>query len=564
MIFSGLKNILAGSGSPISAPKPIGREIPAPMALVTTGPTPKMRPRAEVIVQGGGITSASPGGSIYSGSDFSGVNDDFAGDWRSADSWMRQDLWRVRNRSRWLERANPWMQAFKAAVLANVLGSEGIHSSLKVFNAPNEPDANKRDGYAERMIKAARDKFEKKENFSTHKRLDAVDMDKLLLSRLIFDGEFFVVRKPGFANDCGFSWQVLDADYCDHNLNRTLENGNIIKMGIELDAEYKFPVAIWFSYRRPNDYFYNYNTLMAQRYYRVPIQDCHHVYLQTMDADQVRGFPLPFAAMTTLYREGRFEEAALVNAVTGACRTTVYEKDFPEGISGQNDIDELSEADPGRIIDRMEPGTALELPYGLTAKTLDSQYPNGDFGPFVKTMLRASAASVGMTYMGMTGDVSEANFSSLRAGKDDERENWKGWQSFFIRNWKEKERSEWLYQALMTGQVPLPLSKFAKYDVTQFTGRRWTGVNPQQDAQTNVIRLNNRETSISAIIRESSQRDPEEVFAEIAEDEARMKELGIERIVIGRASNDEGTDEEAGTPTPPEPTPPKPKAKKSS
>jgi lambda family phage portal protein len=555
-----LKDLFNAAGEPTKVPEQI---------VISKSTIDRNIKNAGALLEGGGITTM--GRSIYPGSDFGGQNDDFQGEWRSLDSWIRQDLYRVRLRSRWLEHSNPWMKAFATSAVSNIVGPEGFHAQTKIFNAPGEINAGQRDLYAEDQIKKARAKFEKAKNFTTHKRLDAQGVDALIVNRLIFDGEFIAIKEKGFKNECGFAWKIIDPDYFDHNNNRTLENGNVIKMGVELDAENKFPVAYWFTYRRPNDYFLNYNAFSPQRYYRVQAEDVIHIFPQTMDSEQVRGFPLVFAVMVNLYREGKFEDAALVNAVTGALRTTVYEKDYPEGITGGDDYDDLMEKDPGVLLDRMNAGGAIELPFGIRAKTLETQYPNADLGPFIKTMLTSVAAAMGQTYMGFTGDVTGANFSSLRAGKDDEREKWKVWQNFLIRSWKEVEMEEWLFQAILRGQVNLPMSKFDKWNCTNFVGRRWTGVNPLQDAQQNTIDLNNRVTSISQIIRERTQRDPEEVLKEIAADEALMKELGIQRVLPSGSlmeidpSDEEEEEEETPTPTaePAKPvTPAKPAAKK--
>lgn len=508
---------------------------PVPVAKAKT----LLRARAAVINTGTPLVLN--GGSMYPGTDTSGINDNFPGDGRSINAWLQSDLARIRARSRWLERASPWMGGFKAQALANILGAEGIYAALKVYNTEDEPHAGERDKYAERKIWAARTKFEQKKNFTTGKRLDAIDADKLIVTRTLFDGEIFIVRKPDFANECGFAWKIIDADYCDINLNRVAPNGNAIKMGIEVDSE-NAPVAYWFSNRRPTDY--SWTPSGGFHHYRVPAEDVIHLYIQTGDPEQLRGIPIVFAAMLMLHREGRYEEAALLNAVQGAQRNIVYEKDFPEGTTAA-DIDDLADSDPGVLPDRFESGDSLEIPYGLRAKILESQYPSADFGPFIKAMLRGSSASLGMTYMSMTGDVSDANFSSLRAGKDDERQNWMMWQSFFIRNWKQPERKEWLYQALRRQLIPLPLARMEKYDVTTFVARRWASVNPKDDAATNQLRLDNREISIFQVIRETSQKDPEEVMYDIKAGEDLMKELGIGRVgKAGVPLDDPAKDEE--------------------
>src|SRR4029453_18099960 len=76
---------------------------------------------------GADLDAIDQGTSLYSGSDVTNVTSDFLGDWRAADSWMRFDMWRVRNRSRQLERGNPWCIALKRNILNNVLGFKGFH-----------------------------------------------------------------------------------------------------------------------------------------------------------------------------------------------------------------------------------------------------------------------------------------------------------------------------------------------------------------------------------------------------------------------------------------------------
>jgi capsid protein len=106
-------------------------------------------------------------------------------------------------------------------------------------------------------------------------------------------------------------------------------------MGVELDKQYKFPVAYWFWKRRPNDNYFNYNEYDQQLYTRVPAEEMRHVFVQTEDEEQVRGFPWIFAAVINLFRSGKFEEAALVNATIGARQGVFFKKKYPEGFTEQ-------------------------------------------------------------------------------------------------------------------------------------------------------------------------------------------------------------------------------------
>lgn len=485
------------------------------------------------------LTGDTPGGGpVYGGSNIAGINNDFLGDWRSADSWMRFDLLRVRNRSRQLERGNPWCTSFKTSLLNNVCGANGFNYRPNVASSLAFGDTNEgvQDEQANAILKFARKDFERKENFTTKKRLDRLDVDRFMAARICFDGEIIMRRRPGFNNDHKFSWQIINPDYLDHNLNRLADNGNMIKMGVELDKTDKFVAAYHFLHRRPNDFFYNFNNYHPSLYYRVPAEDIIHEFIQDIDDEQTRGFPWLFSAMVNLFRMGKYEEAALINATIGASKMGFFKKKTPDGFTGdpQEDLD-----DNGSIVDEVEPGSWWELPWNVEPVPFNPTYPEAEFDNFSKAMLRGIASALGTSYMSLTGDVSDANYSSLRAGETPVQENWMQIQSFLIRHIKEPEYKEWVYRALLSRQVPLPIGKLAKFQQAIFTGRRWSYINPLDDAKANQMAWELRTKSISQIIREGpGAQTPEEVFKEIAKDDELLEKLGIP-VVAGELNINE-------------------------
>ncbi len=489
------------------------------------------RPRNEssITINTIGGNSNSWGGNTYSGSSITNNSQDFYGDWRSADSWQRFDIFRVRNRSRQLERGNPWCIAYGRNMVNNVLGAAGFRFKVQSVTSKAFGDSTEGqlDDSANAIIHAAIDEQGKPENFETRKRLSREDFDELLLRRWIFDGEVILRKMRGFNNDCGFAWQMIDPDYLDHNLNRVEPNGNIIKMGIELDAEFKFPVAYWFLKRRPNDYFYNYNKFYQQRYFRVPAEEVIHIFQQEADSEQTRGWPWIFSAVVNLHRQGKFEEAALVNAAIGASRGIYFTKDYPEGFeSNPDDINRQ-----GDISQVIPAGSAMELPVGVKPVVADMRYPDAEFEPFRNAMMLGAAACFGTSYSTTTGDLSKANFVSSRMGQLEEREFFKRIQQILIRRWKVPGFDEELYRAMLAGRVPLPISKFKKFNKPQFRGRRWPFVQPVDDMKAIEMKLNNRLTSVPMVIEEFSEDDPDEVLASIALWEKKAAALGVQRIL---------------------------------
>ena len=462
---------------------------------------------------------------IYSATSTTNATASFVGDWRSVDAWLRQDLRLARARSRQLERGNPWCQSFKAALLNNVVGAKGFKSRPNVVFSAAYGDSGTEgepDTVANRKITDARKRFARQENFTTEKTLTEREADKMICQRLAFDGEVLIRKVRGFENAFKFAWQIIDPDFLDENLNQTLENGNFVKMGVELDGRNKFPVAYWFLTQRPNDYIPGGYMAGQDRYVRVPANEVIHIFVREYP-EQTRGIPWPFAAVINLQMIGAYEEAALINARVGANKMGFFKKTTPTGFEGGK------RDDAGRIIDFSEPGSWTELPWDVEPVEWNPNYPDTEFGPFNKAMLRSISASLKMSYMTLSNDLSEANFSGLRAGLNEEREQWMGVQEFLIEKWKDPEFDEWIYRAMLSGELALPIGKIDKFNQTIFTGRRWPFVNPVQDWQAKQLALDMRATSLTAIIEESGG-DRDEIFTQIERDAKELDKRGIPPI----------------------------------
>lgn len=485
-----------------------------------------------------GGTNEMAVGQVYSGSNVSDTSADFLGDWRSADSWQRFDMWRVRNRCRQVSNGNPTAIGYMRNMRNNVLSHAGMHFKSVVKSSKAFGDTN--EGVLDKMgndqIEANYAEQGRALNFTTKKINSRRDTDNLLLNALITDGEVFIRKIRGFENDYGFAWQVVNPDYVDHNLNRiedgrdqegkqVAEPGNITKMGVEQDKDFKFPVAYWLLARRPNDYFYNYASLSQQRYIRVPAAEMIHMFVQNIDAEQTRGWPWMFAAVVNLFRADKFQEAALINATIGAMKTTYFTKQFPTGY--EPSPDELK--NNGKITRPLNAGEGEELPWGVDVKPVDMRYPDAELGPFMAAMNLATSMTFGTSYASTTNDLSQANFVSSRLGQVAEQEFYKSVQDFFIEHWKIPGFDEELYRAMLVGKVRLPVSKFDKFNQPKFTGRRWVFVQPVDEMKAMEMALNNRVTSITAEI-EKQGGDASEVFKQIAEDEKTMEALGFERL----------------------------------
>lgn len=502
-------------------------------------------PKGQTLLGGG--TSASEDSIVtYPASSVTDSTFDFRGEWRSADSWMRFDLWRVRNRSRQVAVGNAAMIAFRRNMRNNVFGHKGFRFDPNVRTGARFGDKteDEPDALANTLIKSLYEEFGRKENMTTRQKLSRREVDDLLLDGLIVDGEFILIKQRGYEfNDFNFSWKIVNPDYLDHNLNRIeakgsapgIQDGDITKMGITFDKTYKFPKIYWFLRRRPNDFLYNYNDNFQDRYIPIPANQVIHVFEPIIDDEQTRGFPWIFAALTLLFRAEKYIEAALINAAIGASKGVFFEKQYPQGFTG--DPRELSDDDKGQIVAEMSPGLGYELPWGVKPNAIDLRYPDDQIEGFLRAMNLSLSQVFGTSYATSTHDLSQSNFVSSRMGQLEERELYKAVQEFLIEKWKQPGFDEELYRSILAKKINLPIGNFDKFNRPEFTGRRWQFVQPVDEWKATELKLNNLVCTIGDIIKETSQDDPEEVFQRISDENKLLKKYNLARITSAKSES---------------------------
>jgi lambda family phage portal protein len=200
-----------------------------------------------------------------------------------------------------------------------------------------------------------------------------------------------------------------------------------------------------------------------------------------------------------------------------------------------------------------EPGT-FENIGSLDLVNFNPQFPDQSVEPFIKSQLRGIASGVGVSYNGLASDLTAVNFSSLRDGKNDERDVWKVLQEWMIDTFERRVFEMWIERAVLAGSIrikgrPLRLDQLDKYKASEFKGRRWPWVDPQADVAAAKMAVEARLASRTRYIEEWNEGDAWDTFEEIADEEADMKDLGVEIMttpgagVIGNESPKPKADE---------------------
>ena len=197
--------------------------------------------------------------------------------------------------------------------------------------------------------------------------------------------------------------QVLEPDHLDSLKSGELPDGGFIVQGIEFDALGRRR-AYWLFPTHPGDS--RGRALVSKP---VPAAQVLHLY-ERLRPGQVRGVPWFAPVILKLRDLDDYDDAELMRKKIEAC--------FAAFVTGAQDEDTLGKANinaAGDRIEAFEPGMIEYLEPGKDVK-FATPSANGGYAEYMRLQLHAVAAGVGLTYELLTGDLSQVNYSSIRAG----------------------------------------------------------------------------------------------------------------------------------------------------
>lgn len=456
-------------------------------------------------------------------------------DWRtfltSADEEIFQDLRSLRARSRSLLRDDDYFKQYIRKLKNNVIGHMGmtmkVEAQLTVLPSEVGTHGNsqvKKDRVLNRKVETAFYKWRKKKFASASGKLSFLDIERLAIESLAVDGEFifrFIFNPNGF----GMSLQQIDPDWLDEWYNdKNVETGNRIVMSVEMDR-YDKPVAYWFTPPRHSYYGVVRDNAMSPRGNRVRIDasEIVHGYL-TLRPGQTRGVPMAHTVLGRIKDLDRYENAEVINASVSASKMGFL---APDSDSADFDLKPDGSSKDIKILDKVEPGTIQKLPRGWHFETFDPKQPTSVFAQFCKQILRGIAAGLGISYNSLANDLEGVNYSSLRQGALDERDEWRALQQFMIEHFYEPVYETWLMVAVGSPFLDVPFSAIERISDPAFRPRGYPWVDPKNDAEANNMELAAGTATYTEVLAEKGL-DFEETMERIKFERDYIKELGLE------------------------------------
>ena len=433
----------------------------------------------------------------------------------SLDSDLFTALNTLRARSRQLTQNNPYGQKFLRMVASNVVG-QGFTLQARA------QDKGQPDLVDNKSLQTAFEEWSKRGNCDVTGQMSFVELCRLIMRTVACDGEVLIRRVRGRkVNKFGYALQILDIDRLMVQEQRKLDNGNVMRMGVEINTLGK-PVAYWVRQAHPYDAFMQTSAPVIER---IPAEDIFHFFIP-LRPEQRRGVPWMHAAIERLYHIGELDQSALIAARKGADSLGFFTS--PNGLPP----DPTASGSDNSAIEVSVPGTYDTLPEGYDFKAYDSKYPNDVYADFMKSALRAVASAIGVAYNGLANDLEGVNYSSIRSGVLEEREFWMELQDWLISAFLIPNYEDWLLMSLgmsaVTGPTgfPLPATKYDKFSAHEWQGRRWGWVDPLGDMQANILAMNNGIKSRTRICAESGT-DREIVWQELQREQEEIKSMNL-------------------------------------
>jgi lambda family phage portal protein len=291
----------------------------------------------------------------------------------------------IRSRARYLAANDPWISQAVANWVGALIGSG-------IVPTPKHPDQTIRAALSSHFNDWAEDA-----DADGRTSFDGMLAD--IARGLVIDGESFVQI---IETEDGPRLRLIPSELVDESKTVELANGGHIISGVEFDADGR-RVAYHVFPSRPTDQFGTYAPAV-----RIPADSMLHV-MKPIAAGQVRGISWLAPVILPANELDQLLDAMLVGVKVAAMHAgfliDMNGSGEPFDGTGENGIMESG----------LEPGTLKRIPTGYDIKFSTPQHAQ-QTNEFVKLQLRQLAAGLGLPSHLLDGDLSGANYSSLRAG----------------------------------------------------------------------------------------------------------------------------------------------------
>ena len=242
------------------------------------------------------------------------------------------------------------------------------------------------------------------------------------------------------------------------------------------------------------------------------------------EADDVIGFPalmLPIISM--LLHIASLDESMAETMNAAADKMGFITRELGSQSYGVNeDYQDENYETP----DRFEKNVIEELPPGYNFAAFNPSAPNQDITDYRRMMLKNIAASTGTDYAGLSGDLREVNFSSIRQGVQNARDSYKVIQRDLENTICRPILTALLNTARLSGNLKISERSFTAALQSHWQHRKWSYVDPLKEVKAAETLLAMGATSLQEVCA-AHGLDWRTVLAQTAEVKDEINRLDI-------------------------------------
>jgi lambda family phage portal protein len=406
----------------------------------------------------------------------------------------------LRNRMRDLVRNNPHAAKAVSAWVSNIVG-DGITPRAKTGNPALD---SKIDTLFAEWSKVC----------DADGRSDFNGLTTLAVREMVESGDVFARRRMRRAEDgllVPLQIQLNEADHLDESKIDGRPDGSRTVRGIEYDAIGR-RLAYWLFPDHPGDIAISLSRSVTS--VRIPADGVVHLFLR--DRVQQRGVPWGSPVMRALRDLDDWTNSELVRKKTEACLVGIVTAadDADQGVTPA-----VVDAD-GKTIEQFEPGL---IAYARGGKDIKFNQPAATAGisEWLRAQLHIIAAGFRLPYELLTGDLSQVNYSSIRAGIVEFRRlvsaiQWQVVIPIFCQPvW------DWfIAAAYAAGLIPVAAAG------VEWEPPKFEYLNPLDDVRADLMMVRMGSTSLRRVVARQGE-NLDDILAETAETNAVLDKLGI-------------------------------------
>jgi lambda family phage portal protein len=430
------------------------------------------------------------------------------GESNGANTSLWGDIQIMRRRARSLVRNNPLAKRAITILTAHTVGT-GLRPAWQTDSQA-----------ARKRLRAAWDRYV--DTADARRQVDLYGLQEQAVRGMFEAGETLALRQRQTKDgDHRLSWLLIEGEQLDHQRDGIFDEGLVTRLGVALQKDAHDVAGYYLFDQNPDDAllwgFFPYSRFR-------PADGILHLY-RIRRPGQLRGVPELAASIPMLRDLSDYIEAAIVKARVEACFTAFITSEDAGTATLAQRVDQRAGAD-GTAHDvnygELSPGMMQRLRPGEDVK-FGQPSSQSDFAGFMRQGAMQAASGMGVTYDQATGDLSQANYSSLRAGKIEFRREIEMLQHLTVIPMLCKPMyREFIEFSRDFGQLSASDARIPVRWVTP----AWEPIDPVKDLNADIAAVRSGRMSLGDFIA-SWGEDPHEQLSEIAAFNAELDRLGI-------------------------------------